>query len=226
MANKPYLITIASNHGNVKRYLDTLANVSKQVESILVSYNPQIPIEQCGNVDKVIRIDEPYPGNLYRFKDFPRDLDPERMVIFTDMSDVWFQTELPDFENDIYVCPEYDFWGKENWWKKHLDAFNFHYLDGEPIYNMGTWAMPVKKAYELMKFLEDRSILFGHWQASDQPLFNLWLQYQEFVVHENLMCCLYTGKSVRTDGKYFWDKTTEKWISIIHANGNSKEIYG
>lgn len=230
MANKPYLVGIASNHDGVKRYLSSIHEVARDVESILISYSPQIDANDAGYVDQIRRIEEPYPGNLYRFKDFPRDLDPKRMVIFTDVGDVWFQGRLPELEHKIYVCPEYDFFGKDNWFKPHLEAFNFHYLDGEPIYNMGTWAMPVAKAYELMAFLENNSHFFGHWSACDQPLYNWWLQRQEFTTHPTLMTCLYdslnTGFTTKSEaflGHYYYFNPEGKAFSIVHANGNTKE---
>lgn len=230
MENKPYLVGIASNHDGVERYLASIPNVARSVESILVSYSPQIDANKASYVDQIRRINEPWPGNLYRFKDFPMDLDPERMVIFTDVGDVWFQDNVPELKKDIYVCPEYDFFGKENWFKQHLEAFNFHYLDGEPIYNMGTWAMPVKKAYELIKFLEENSHYFGHWSACDQPLYNWWLQRQEFTTHPRLMTCLYGGlgtghvtKSEAFLGKYYYHNEEGQPFAIVHANGSTKE---
>lgn len=236
MENKPYLVGITSDYGingsAIAPYLQTLSNLAGSVESILISYNPQVDLNQCGWVDQIRRIDEAYPGNLLRFKDFPMDLDPERMVIFTDVGDVTFQHPIPKLEKGIYVCPEYDIWGKDNWWKDHLEAFDFHNLDGESIYNMGTWAMPTKKVYEMINFLEKNAHLFGHWQACDQPLFNLWLQNQEFTTHPSLMTCLYDGLnygSVRREKKSILGTSylnREGYLfSIVHKNGGTKELW-
>lgn len=227
---KPYLVGIASDHG-ISGYLQSIVNTAMTAESILVSYNPQIDLNFCGWIDQIRRIDEGYPGNLLRFKDFPMDLDPDRMVVFTDVGDVIFQDTIPKLEKQIYVCPEYDIWGKNNWWKQHLDSFNFHNLDGETIYNMGTWAMPVSKAYEMIKFLETNSHLFGHWQACDQILFNLWLQNQEFTTHQTLMTCLYdglgSGNVVKEDkgilGTTYLNKEGYRF-SIVHKNGGTKNL--
>lgn len=230
MENKPYLVGIASDHG-IDKYLQSAVNTTRSVESILVSYNPQIDFNKCGWIDQIRRINESYPGNLLRFKDFPMDLDPERMVVFTDVGDVIFQTPIPKLEKQIYVCPEYDIWGKDNWWKQHLNAFNFHNLDGESIYNMGTWAMPVSKAYEMIKFLEKNAHLFGHWQACDQILFNLWLQNQEFTTHPRLMTCLYDGLGSGNVIKEYKGVLGSSYLnldgylySIVHKNGNSKNL--
>ena len=222
---KPYLLTMTSYISGVQDYLDSMVNLDQSVDPLVFSYNPQVP---SGQHYTVYRTDHPYRGNFMRFADFPTDLDPERMVIFTDAADVIFQAPIPPLENKIYVCPEYDTFGKHSWFHSYFEQYNFHDLDDAQIFNMGTWAMPFRKAQELVAFLYKNRDLFEMWWGADQPLYNLWLKGQLFDIHPSLMGCLYngywSGEIEKQDGIFYTRQGLP--LSIVHANGNSKPLLG
>jgi hypothetical protein len=227
---KPYLISLTSEvEGLKENYINTLKNLEDSVEPIMVLFGDLVlEGEQCLYLDKVdVRHYHGtlYPGNLSRFGYFPIDLE-DRMCIFTDSSDVIFQKPIPELEDKIYVSPEYDTWGKNNWWKQHLERFKFNNLEGEPIYCMGTWAMPFKKVIELLMFMDKNKSRFDGWEMSDQILFNWWLMNEEFEVHPTLFASLYDGYDknhvLKTDKGFV--NTKDELFCITHANGNKKEL--
>lgn len=221
---KTYLISITSDCNGVKEnYLDTIHKIKESAEPIMVSFLPQPPQVKF----KTLPVGIPYPGNLSRFDYFPKGFQNDDMIIFTDASDVQFQCTIPKLNiNSVYVGAEYDFWGKENWWKQHLNRFEFNVLNGEPIFCMGTWAMSYKNVKELLQFIRDNKGRFDNWEQSDQILFNWWLQTKDYEIHPILMTNLYnayeTKNVIKTD-KGFVNKEG-KLYSIVHANGNTKEL--
>jgi hypothetical protein len=203
----PYLLSLASYVPGVEDYITSLPKLGNDVEW------------------KNVEIKD-YPGNLYRFNFFPKDLDPYRMVIFTDTSDVIFQCPLPKLKKRIYVCPEDAKFDEHSWWNAFFQKYDFHELDGEPIYNMGGWAMPVHKALELFDFMRENVHIFAFDQCSDQPLFNMWLKTQKFEVHPTLMSCLfdnYDKGNIKRVEKGWVNKSYDLY-SIVHANGNRKYL--
>lgn len=220
---KQFLISITSNcEGLAENYLRTLPNLDDSVETIMIQFQPFFD----ANVDKIFKIDTPYVGNLNRFKYFPKGFEDEDIIIFTDASDVIFQKPIPELGQIIYVAPEYDTWGDDNWWKEKLSLYNYHGLDGFPIYCMGTWAMPYKLVKDLLDFLDKNAGMFGHSQFSDQILFNIWLKDKDYMQRSDLMASLYSGyhfgKVIKTDKGFV--NHAGNLISIVHANGNLKYL--
>ena len=219
---KPFLISLTSDVDGVKsNYLDSVHKLGDSVEPIMVAFQPQPPQVNF----QVIPVGYPYPGNLGRFKYFPQGFDDNDTIVFTDTSDVIFQCPLPEISHQkIYVSDEYDLWGVDNWWKSKLDDYDFHELDGKPIYCMGTWAMPYFYVKDLLKFMKDHQFRFDSADWSDQLMFNWWLKGQNFYINSELFCSLYDGfgKGVikKKDGVFcdFFGKP----ISVVHGNGDSK----
>jgi len=220
--NMKYLVSITSLTEGFDRYRESCYKLGEKIISLSVVFDRTETSLDFYN----IKIDSSYPGNLSRFCFFPMGLDDDDMVIFTDSSDVIFQYKLPRLKKSIYVSPEYEFWGEDNWWKQHLDRFDFHELDGTPIYCMGTWAMPFRKVKELLQFIDKNKYRFDGWEMSDQILFNWWLLSQKSEVHPTLMTSLYNsyGKGyTKKEGNYFVNQDGKPY-SIVHANGNTKDL--
>lgn len=221
---KTYLISITSDCPGVKEnYLSTIYKIKQSAKPIMVTFIPQPPQVRF----KTLPVGTPYPGNLSRFKYFPSGFKNKDMIVFTDASDVQFQCPIPKLDtNMVYVGAEYDFWGKENWWKQHLDRFEFNVLDKEPIFCMGTWAMSYKNVKELLQFIKDNKERFNNWEQSDQILFNWWLQTKDYQIHPSLMVNLYnayqTNHVFKTDLGFV--NKEKKLYSIVHANGNTKDL--
>jgi len=204
---KTYLVALTSDvEGLKENYLDSISNLGDSVEQ------------------KMVKFDK-YPNNLRRFDSFP-EFNDDDMVIFTDTSDVIFQKPIPKLENKIYVSPEMDTWGANNWWKPYLDKFAFKELDGTPIYCMGTWAMPYSEVKDLLKFIREHEYRFDHAFFSDQILFNWWLLDKTISIEPTLFGTLYSSYSkgiIKLDHGIFYDDQ-DGVISIIHANGNNKQL--
>ncbi len=227
---KPYLLSLASYTPGVERYVRSLPRLEDGVEWVNVVFNPIFApdesITDCLSHFETIETGQPYPGNLNRFNYLPR-LDPERLWLFTDTADVVFQAPIPELQDRIYVCPEHDTWGADNWWKGVLEPFPqiATELAGLPIYNMGTWAMKGSRALEMIRFVLGNADRLNHANWCDQPLYNLWLKDQEVTVHPALMACLYDGLSrgeIIKQARLFVNNQGEAY-SIIHANGNLKD---
>lgn len=223
---KPYLLSLTSLVAGVENYTKTIKNLGDSVEAIMVSFAPTVPMNPAY---RTINVPMAYPGNLSRFRYLPFDqLEDDRMLIFTDTSDVIFQTEIPELEQKIYVAPENDTFGEHSWFNQMFVRHNFTLLKDKPIYNMGTWAMPVFKAKEMVNFVTDGAGMFKFEEFGDQPLYNLWLQHQEFEEHPTLMSCLFNnyekGNVLKTK-EGFTNKEGDLY-SIVHANGglNLKEL--
>jgi len=221
---KTYLVSLTSNVPGVKEnYLDSISNLDDSVIPVMVSFKPYF---KAKTIDfKVIKTGKAYPNNLKRFDYFP-EFEDDNMIIFTDTSDVIFQKPIPKLESKIYVSPELDTWGANNWWKFHLNKYNFKDLDGKPIFCMGTWAMPYSEVKSLLKFIKNNAHVFDDAFFSDQILFNWWLLGKKFEVHPTLFGTLYSSYSkgiIKLDHGIFYDND-DGVISIIHVNGNNKQL--
>lgn len=220
---KKYLISLSSMVDGVEYYLQSIPLLQDTAVSNMTAFKPYPP---PGYVNMEY-VDRGYPGNLSRFDYFPKYMRKDDMCIFTDTSDVFFQKKIPKLENKIYVCPEYAKFDESSWFTPRHHAYNFHELDGLDIYNMGTWAMPYDKVRSLLKFMKENKQLFPGWEQSDQSLYNLWLRKQKFEIHPTLMTCLFNSysqkKTMKTEDG--WVNEDGKLFSIVHFNGNSKELY-
>lgn len=215
---KTYLISITSDCQGVKEnYLETLPKIKQSAIPIMVTFEPRPPQVKF----KTIPVGKPYPGNLSRFCYFPKGFQDDDLIIFTDTADVIFQKEIPQLRDRIYVSSEQDTWGADNWWQDKLKEFNFHELDGLPIYCMGTWAMSYANVKELLEFIRQNKYRFANWEQSDQILFNWWLKEMIYEERTDLFGTLYANwqqeKIKKTSGNFL--TKDGKLISIVHANG-------
>jgi hypothetical protein len=230
--DKPYLISLSSNVEGVDRYLASLKNLEDSVELVFVNFEPYIPKRELP-ISKVHRINTgwSWPGNLRRFNYIPKELmDENRWWIFTDTSDVIFQSPIPDLDKaglNILISYEGERFD-ENWvWIPILKAQSpkLDMLLTRPISCMGTWAMKGYLAREMIAFLKEGSRELPH-IFNDQPIFNLWLDDKRYVEHLGLFATLYknfyTGMITKDEDGRFWQGRVLP--AIVHGNGGSKEL--
>jgi hypothetical protein len=195
---KPYLLSIYSKTPNIQRFLDMVREL--EVEHLNICQ-------------------EAYAGNKGRYKHVPQGLDTNRHIIFTDTEDVIFQTAVPDLDG-ICVAPENEI-HNNSYWKPHCKEALYKPLKNKPIYNGGSYAMPVSLFYNLVAFINSHDT--PEW--SDQLLLNLWLQDKHFSSDLSLFCPLYnnldTTQCYKKDGHWY---TYGKKIFCVHANGNRKHL--
>jgi hypothetical protein len=208
---KPYLISIASWTPGVDDYLKSLPKLQNSVEWINVELKE-------------------YPGHLQKFDYVPfEDLDDRRMIIYTDTQDVTFQAPIPELKEGLYITPEGRNWTKEGFYGEILMKNKFNDLWDRPVYNSGSWAMPVWKFKEMLRFFirsDPKIEQLQYKNPFNQPLYNYWLSTQEFMVHPSLMTCLYDNYgagNVCLTPVGFVNRNDELY-SIVHANGDSKNL--
>lgn len=242
MSSKPYLISSASMSPGVEEYLSSMRNLKDSVKWISIEYDPALKVDNLDCISNFIRVpvSKPYEGHLQRFTEIfnyfidpylEREADANAWWIFTDTSDVRFQTPIPDlgtFNKPIIAVSEGILHKEHPWWidmiKRHPV---FEPLLEEPVHNMGVVAM---RGYEFMSFLlflkemQDQA----HFEHNcDQALYNLylWKNKQSYGYHPTLMTCLYDNMSngnVFKQEDVFVNKDSVPY-AIIHANGNTKE---
>lgn len=200
------------------RFLESLKHID--VEHIAVQFTPYT------EGLKTIFTGVPYPGHIQKYAYVPRDLDPERYVIFTDTDDVIFQKELPEFgEFDLYLAPE-NVIHRGSWWEPYIHEHEkeFGHLLDKPIYCSGTWAMKVKTLYELLAHQQKIGI-FGN---LCQCYFNSFIysrpdltRYEDLGLFCSLHANMHRDDVVKgEDG--IWRHNGEV-ITCVHANGSLKD---
>jgi hypothetical protein len=222
---KPYLLTIASDTQGMNRYLDSLSCLNNNYEHIAVQFEPfnkRIKSYKEHNFK--------YPGHLQRFKYVPKDLDPERYVIFTDTDDVIFQKPLPEVLNyDIYLASENVVHSQTIWNKYIQDYPVFSPLLHKEVYNCGMYIVKVPILYKYIEFMEWFQSGDFRKHNFEQMYFNMFL-----VLNPNLskvidssilssMYCNFDYGYIYKDGN-LWKTKKGDIISCIHANGKNKEI--
>lgn len=214
---KPYLLSISSETKGMSRYLESIKKLD--VEHIAIQFEPFSNI----NASREIRFNQPYPGHIQKYAFIPRDLDPERYIVFADTDDVIFQKGLPELgEFDLYLAPE-NAKHRDTIWKQVIEeTTGFEELMDEDIYNAGTFAMKVVTLYKMLDFMEE-SGLMGSTSLADQLLFNLFIRRNpklSKVIDPTLFCPLfanyYRGASKVDD---LW-MMNGKVITVVHANGS------
>lgn len=245
--NKPYLFTVFSFTKGCERYFNSLYRIKNQVESCAFIFNPTGKHESVP-VDHIYPIKENYQGNAYRFL-LLHDLieqdefDLDRWVIFTDTRDVFFQADLPRFDDcyDAYVCSEGKKFQDIDFWKVRVPA---SFL-GLMAFNVGCFAMKGYLFGALCRYFAHslaalkqaqttyplNSPFGAYWSKNwwnawaDTILFNEFIATIHKVEHPTLFTCanfnLETGRAVKKNGKY--RTKAGELFSIVHENGNSME---
>lgn len=220
MNNKPYLLTLSSHTEGMPRFLESLKNID--VEHIVVQFEPWTPNLQSHTLHAM-----PYPGHIQKYAYVPRDLDPERYIIFADTDDVVFQKGLPEFgEFDLYLAPE-GVIHRGSWWEPYINEHpEFTDLLDKPIYCSGTWAMKVKHLYDLL----DHQQKIGIFDRLCQCYFNSFIYSRPDLTRSedlSLFCSLHAN--VHNNGKDKIEKVNGIWlcngevITCVHANGSMKD---
>jgi hypothetical protein len=221
---KPYLISLASDTKGMPRFLDSLKHI--RVEHINIQFTPYYNTDSQSIFTKI-----PYPGHILKYKWFPRNLDPNRYIIYTDTDDVVFQKELPEFTHDLYLSAENVPTHKDTWWESHIRDYPDHRFDSlldKPVYCSGTWATRVGIFYEYLDFLERMGAFEETKHFSDQLYFNLFLNKYKSVTKKyeelDLFCSLHANihrNDVVKDNEVW--KYRGEVITCVHSNGSTKE---
>lgn len=215
----PYLLTLSSHTEGMLRFLESLKNID--VEHIAVQFKPHT-IDIGADRDTWLNIS--YPGHIQKYAYVPRDLDPERYVIFTDTDDVIFQKELPEFgEFDLYLAPE-NVIHRGSWWEPYIAEHpEFEDLLDKPIYCSGTWAMRVKHLYDLLDYQQKIGI-FGN---LCQCYFNSFIysrpeltRYEGLDLFLSLHANIHNPAVKKVNG--LWTHN-EKPVVCVHSNGSMKD---
>lgn len=230
-----YLVSIASLYDSVRidKYVESLKNLGDSVDKLISVEFPEYisDVYQLSNfipsTSLKVQTEPKYPGNLFRFAFFPMGIDPKDTCIFTDTHDIHFQRPIKvKDKTKIYAGTEHILWKDTDFWRPILERYKVRELMDKPVYNMGAWIMPFAKAYELIEYIRINYKMFDCSNWSDQILYNLWLLNQDFEVDTTEIANFYDGyrtKNVLIKDKRVVNKDNKEY-SIIHFNGNSKEI--
>lgn len=210
---KPYLISICSPAPERDHYLKSLPNLRDSVEPVNVEL-------------------ETYPGHLFRWDFIPKELDRERVFIFTDSYDVIFQKPIPTLSPDyIYAANENEIFKNNDFWIEVLSRCpQFNNLNNETIYNVGTFACVGKTMDNWVSFLQ--SSRSGDINTLDeQLLFNSWLRKPEnnSLLKElpDLFTTIYAnmekGTTILNEKNQFVNQNGELY-SVVHFNGSTKDL--
>lgn len=211
--SKPYLLSIYSytpGCANYERTLPMLADSAERIDCRL----------------------QRYPGHLYRWDLIPKNLDRNRVFIFTDSSDVIFQKPFPELPPDkIYVANEGETFGQNVIWRRLIRKYpQFSNTTNVTNYNVGSFACRGEIMDKFVKFLQENRNNSRR-MSLEQLWFNVWLRTPEIwpMVTEipDLFCPVYANikhglatvkdnKLVNKDGNIF---------TVVHFNGSMKKIY-
>lgn len=200
----PYLLSLCSRTPDLDKHIES-------VDSNLIG-------------ERITTIFMDYPGHVEKYRHIPRNLDPNRYIVFMDTDDVRVQCALPEFTHDLYLAPE-NAKHRDTIWKKVIEETKgFEELMDEDIYNVGTWAMKVSTLYTFLDFME-WSGLMDSTPLADQLLFNLFIRRNPTmskVLDLSVFCPLFSNYfhgAVKKDGRWM---IKGKLISVVHANGSPK----
>jgi len=218
----PYLLTLSSHTAGVPRFNESIKNLG-EVEHIAVQFLPYSKEFKSYKETGV-----PFPGHVRKQMFIPKDLDPERYVIFADTDDVVFQKPFPEFTHDLYLSTE-NAPHKDTGWTKYIKEYPmFDTLLDKEIFNCGTYAMKVKTMYEMVDFLF--SFECGDYKkyGFEQMHFNMFIQMRKDlsrVVDLEIFTALFRNLNDNWVEKKdnLW-KYNDKTICCVHANGCYKEL--
>jgi FkbM family methyltransferase len=210
---KPYLISIYSYTPGVDIHNKSLPKLGDSVEQVNVELKT-------------------YPGHLFRWDFIPKELDRERIFIFTDTADVIFQKSIPSLSPDyIYVANEGEIFKNNRFWRSIMRRNpQFDTLENETIYNVGTFACRGKIMDTWISFLQSsRSKV--RMMVTEQLLFNVWLRQPENYILLKELPDLFTsiyanmekGVTILNENNQFVNKNGDLY-SVVHFNGSTKEL--
>jgi len=210
---KPYLISICSSAPEMDNYLKSLPKLEDSVEQIMVHLKS-------------------YPGHLFRWDFMPKELDRERVFIFTDSFDVIFQKPIPVLSPEfIYVANEGEIFKNNGFWRSVMKKnTQFDILNNETIYNVGTFACSGKVMDSWVSFMQNSRSGVKR-MAAEQLLFNLWLRKPENYILMKELPGLFTsvyanmekGITILNEKNQFVNQSGELY-SVVHFNGCTKNI--
>lgn len=215
------------NRSNSKPYLIAIYSYSPGC----ANYERTFPLL----ADSIERIDhklQKYPGHLYKWDLLPKNLDRNRIFIFTDSADVIFQKPFPALDpNKIYVANEGETFGENSYWRSLMRKYpQFSILADKINYNVGSFACRGDLMDNFVKFLQ-KNRNNSRRMTLDQMLFNVWLRepdiWPKVTEMPGLFCSVYAnfkyGLAIVKDKKIY-NKEGELF-TVVHFNGSTKETY-
>jgi hypothetical protein len=238
---RPYLITSLNEMPGKDRWVrSAVERLGESVQPVVIMWQPEFEVPGDWIVKKMPCR---YPGHLDKLLPLlDMNLDPTRWFVFTDGSDVLFQTPLPDLAqagHRVLLSHEGVRHRDCAFWHPHLRLPMYRELADAQIFNVGSWAAIGTDFREFVEFQQATRRLCerrGWAQAGyhDQLMFNLWVQAnpRRCGELEGLFCTLYANlagvagngdaRARLIDGRFV---TREgRPYAIVHANGSTKEI--
>jgi len=232
----PYLITSLNRMPGAERWVAGVRDIlGDSVQPVILMWEPAFPVPPGWIVR---RMGCRYPGHLHKLLPILElGLDPERWFVFTDGSDVLFQTPLPELEragHRVLLSAEGVRHADCSFWGPHLRLPWFASLADRPIYNVGSWAAVGHAFLAFVRMLRDTAdALRGRGlplvDVHEQLLYNLWVQAHREECGElpGLFCTLYANLQpdgpARLEGGRLLDPAGRPY-SIVHGNGDTKPL--
>jgi FkbM family methyltransferase len=210
---KPYLLSIYSYTPGVDNHNQSLGKLEGSVEQV--------------NVELKL-----YPGHLFRWDAIPKELDRDRVFIFTDTADVIFQKPIPALSPDyIYVANEGEIFKNNRFWRAIFRRYpQFNVLNDETIYNVGSFACSGKIMDTWVAYLQAERPK-ARAMVTEQLLFNLWLRQPKNIsmlreipdLFTSLYANMEKGITIVNEKNQFVNKNGELY-AVVHYNGNMKQL--
>jgi hypothetical protein len=240
-AERPYLITSLNEMPGKERWVTSaLRACADSVQPVILMWQPEFAVPEGWIVHRMGR---PYPGHLQKLWPLlEMDLDPRRWFVFTDGSDVLFQTRLPALMTAgrrILLSGEGIRHRESAFWAPHLQLPWFAALGDAPVYNVGSWAAVGGDFLEFVGHLRRTATACREQglplvDVHEQLIYNAWVQAHAARCGElpGLFCTLYanfTGSepggrgTARLAAGRFVDAQGRPY-AIVHANGSTKAL--
>lgn len=237
----PYLITSLNEMPGKDRWVRGVADVLRDtVQPVIIMWEPEFAVPEHWIVRRMRRS---YAGHLHKLAPLlDMDLDLDRWFVFTDGSDVLFQTPLPDLSARgcrVLLSNEGVRHQDNDFWRPHLALPLYTALREQPIYNVGSWAAIGHDFVEFLRYLratldlcQERGWPVTH--VHEQLIYNRWVHAHRAKCGElpGLFCTLYANYT----GPGFGGRRTARLVNgrfvtadgqpyaVVHANGSTKHV--
>jgi putative sugar O-methyltransferase len=230
---KTVVMTGCSYTPGVERWVESLMKAMPEVQPVIIMYEPYFEVPE-GVI--VLKQQGRYPSNVGRFliaKELIESIGPERLVMYTDCHDVYFQSHVADpAPGKVTASPEGLLFKDSSFWKPYIEQMpKYSSLLEKEILNVGFIYCDGKDFLEFMGLLFGRQLQNN--MVEDQLIFNEWLYSTGKISVDDRILTLfgrYSGveypeipklnETIKIeDAKFVDDKGL---FSVVHANGSTK----